>query len=141
MTPTNYVQVPVPEELVPDVMALITRQIRSGASEAHTHEPATSHAMEALVERCYLESEETHRRLLRYLASRPDQWVSFDDIGAEMGYTSPRSLPGTLGAFGRRAKHRYGGFKPFEAEERDSGKWSLRMESAIAAVITKLAQQ
>lgn len=44
-----------------------------------------------------------------------------------MGWTKPRSLPGALGAYGRRAKHRYGGFWPF-TRSRDVATWSYYLE-------------
>jgi hypothetical protein len=70
-----------------------------------------------LVERAYSERKPTHRKLLELLAAKAGTWVSFTEISQPMDYASPRSLPGTLGAFGRCTKHRYGGFRPFDARE------------------------
>ena len=136
----TYINVPVPEALVPEVMALIIKRTQASNDTVTPYKP-TNGAFAALVERSYLESEPSHRKLLNLLADHEDQRLKFSKVSEAMGYTSPRSLPGTLGAFGRRAKHRYGGFKPFEAEEDiTTGEWTLKMDAATAEVIKKVGQ-
>ena len=54
--------------------------------------------------------------------------------------TGRKSLAGSLGAFGRRADHRYGGLKPFESRW-DDGDYlaKLRMSQEVAAWIKAAA--
>ena len=54
-----------------------------------------------------------------------------------MGFDNPRQLPGTLGAYGRRAIHRYGGRWPFDAEIRDFV-WHACMAQWVADIIDEL---
>jgi hypothetical protein len=94
-----------------------------------------------LLTRVYNESEPTFRRLLLLLADRPhpEDPMSFKDVTKQMGWTKPRSLPGALGAYGRRANHRYGGFWPF-TRPWDGGAWSyfLVMDPDVAAFVRDL---
>jgi hypothetical protein len=49
---------------------------------------------------------------LDYLADRPDEWISTEEVGTAIGYTW-NQVAGMLGAFGRRWEHRY----------KESGNW------------------
>lgn len=115
----SYINVPVPEEHVPAVYALL-----AGLQEGH-EAPATPSGRagrtEDLIRRAYVESQDTHRRLMEYLAERSDDWTYSSELAKGLGLSSgSRSVAGMFGAFGRRAKHRYGGVKP----------WDLRWDSA-----------
>ena len=70
-----------------------------------------------LIERAFTESQDdgSMRPLLLFLASQPERKVPYTKISEHLGYDTARSLPGLLGAFGRRSQHRYNGFKPFSA--------------------------
>lgn len=63
--------------------------------------------------RAYDDSYEPHRRLLKVLADRPDRWMYSDELARVLELSGgSKSLAGMLGAFGRRAKHRYSGLTP-----------------------------
>ena len=60
------------------------------------------------VRRNWEESPDALKRLIRYLADRPDQWVLIDELARGIYEDGDRSkLAGVLGAFGRRSKNRY----------------------------------
>jgi hypothetical protein len=138
----EYVQFPVPANRVADVAVFLY-----GGSEAMpkaTPQPQVPMSVEQhheLLTRVYVESEPTFRRLLLLLADRPhpEDPMSYKDVTKNMGWTKARSLPGALGAYGRRANHRYGGFWPFERTW-DTGAWShhLVMDPDVAAFLRDL---
>lgn len=81
-------------------------------------EPTTPELDVALVRRIYDECwAHAPAAPTEVLASHAGAWVTYADISREMGYDTPRQLPGTLSAFGRRAKHRYGGVSPFDVRK------------------------
>ncbi len=144
-TATHFELVPTPREFVGDVYALLARlmanndeQVRNNLSTAADDEEIT--LTPALIRRMYEDSYEPHRRLFKFLATRPDEWIFPDDIveALELG-NGAKSLAGMLGAFGRRAKHRYGGLRPFESRwDVDAGQSKHRMTAEVAAVIDEL---
>lgn len=91
--------------------------------------------------RLYVESEPTFRRLLMLIADREDPThpMAFGDITRAMGWQTTRSLPGALGAFGRRTKHRYGGYWPL-TRTWDHAEWSnmMAMDKDVAAYLVQL---
>lgn len=115
----------------PVASAPAVEQPQDGEAEV-THEQFL-----AYVEAAYNDSYEKAVPLLEYLADNPDRMVPFSELSKTLGFDSNRSLPGLLGAFGRRAAHRYEGVKPFEAHYRD-GEWHLRMSQDAADVINRL---
>jgi hypothetical protein len=140
--PPEFVQFPVPEDRVADVAMFLY----GGAQATLEALPEAKSELgverrNELLTRVYVESQPTFRRLLLLLAERPnpEDLMSYRDVGLAMGWKEPRSLPGALGAFGRRAKHRYGGFWPFDRTW-DDDEWthSLRMDPAIAAFLLDL---
>lgn len=140
----SYVQFPVPTDRVADVARfLFGADIAMPDAVEAASEPIEMSAeqREELLRRAYVESEPTFRRLLMLLAGRPepDEPMYFADVSEAMGWTSPRQLPGALGAYGRRAKHRYGGFWPFVSDW-DVSAWSyfLVMDPADATFLRNL---
>lgn len=150
----DMVYVPVPESLYADVLSVIADRLGAQAGTVTpTSEPGASDADEwevipasqvkapeldeALVRRIYAESLDTHQRLLKILASHGGEWITYAALSEEMGYHNPRQLPGTLGAFGRRAIHRYGGVWPFKPNW-TGDHWEARMEPWVADVINDL---
>ncbi len=117
----EFQQVPVPHAFVGDVYAFVAQLMAdNGAAEDATidivppEEEVPEHPTEEMVRRIYEESHETHRRLLKALAARPDEWVSSEELAEALHLSGGRaSLAGTLGALGKRANHRYKGQKPF----------------------------
>lgn len=116
MPQEDFVYVPVPAHLVSEVYALLVRlgAAPSGEAEADARPPVLD---AELVKRMYFESEEHHRQLMRYLADHSDRWHYSGDLAEALNLThGARSLAGMLGAFGRRAKHRYGGQRPWTSD-------------------------
>jgi hypothetical protein len=129
----------------PDVVraAIEAAQGGSGMSTGSVSEfisngkPPDPEGFREMVKRAYLDSNYTAKPLLEFLADNPDRAIPYTEISQALGYPTNRSLPGLLGAFGRRAKHRYGGAKPF-VEEHHNGSWHLRMGQDAADVINGL---
>jgi Family of unknown function (DUF6416) len=130
----NYIQVPVPEEHVPRVIALLADLNRGIADRAGGEGSETASLDEALVTRMYFDSEERHRDLMSYLASRPGEWVFTSELADALNMpTGTKGMAGVFGAFGRRAKHRYGGAKPWEmAWDPARGEAKYRMDPKVA---------
>ena len=84
-----------------------------------------------------MDSEGKARPLLKFLASNPERLIPFPEVSQALGFSNARSLPGLLGAFGRRAEHRYRGVWPFERKLAD-GEWHLWMSQEAAEVIRPL---
>ena len=141
---TEFVSVPVPVQHVTAVYELIARLDAAGqpSPEGAPSNDGTSAALtQPLVERMYRDSEGAHRRLLEYLAEHPGEWLDSQSVADGLGLQFGRkSLAGSLGAFGRRADHRYGGLKPFESHW-DPGQYlvELRMSQEVAAWIKAAA--
>ncbi len=140
----EFVSVPVPVGYVTAVYELIARL---DAAEQPSPDPAPSGGgvsaalTQPLVKRMYRDSEDAHRRLLEYLAARPDEWLDSQSLADGLGLPFGRkSLAGSLGAFGRRADHRYGGLKPFESHwDPEQYLVQLRMSQEVAAWIKAAA--
>jgi hypothetical protein len=115
----RYIDVPVREEFIPAVIELLADLERGGrGSQKSPDQPTPSDSPQfgqELVTRMYDESETRHRELLRFLAGRADEWIFTAELAAALGVASgSKGMAGMFGAFGRRAKHRYGGLKPWE---------------------------
>lgn len=90
-----------------------------------------------VIRQAYLDSKEKAKPLLEYLADNPGREVSYPEISEHLGFPTSRSLPGLLGAFSRRADHRYGGVQPFERRYTSAG-WRLYMSHENAELINEL---
>lgn len=126
--PTVYVQVPVPAELVVDVMAFVVE--RSG------HDDRTHADFGALIARSYEESTQEMRRVLDVLVDRSPSWVLLAEVRDVLGLSSVHMLPGVLSSFSRRWRGRYGqddATLPFD--KRGSGeqrRYRMRPDAAAA---------
>ena len=144
--PTDYVMFPVQEDRVPDVARFLygadeaTSEAMPEASDEPKVPPSEEQRNELLT-RIYVESEPRFRRLLMLVADREDPTcpMAFGEISHTMGWPTARSLPGALGAFGRRTKHRYGGYWPLHRYW-DHAEWSnfMTMDKDIAAFLVRL---
>jgi len=142
----EFINVPVPVQHVTAVYELIARLAAGGGPDRTevSVSPEKGKAptlSEGLVSRMYGESEPAHRRFLEYLAEHPDQWLDSQSVADGLGLEHGRkSLAGSLGAFGRRAEHRYGGLKPFESHW-DPGSYlvKLRMSQEVATWVKAAA--
>lgn len=137
---SHYVQVPVREEHVSKVIAFLADLDRGVqmSSPASSDEAGPEIFLDStLVIQMYLDSEERHRRLLDYLASRAGDWVYTSEIAEALAVTTgSKGMAGIFGAFGRRAKHRYRGAKPWElAWDATRGEAKYRVDSEVAAWI------
>lgn len=137
----EFINVPVPAEHVTKVFELVASLEAESRPDSGSSGANTDSLTEALVTRMYRESEGAHRRLLEFLASHPDEWLDSQAIADGLGLQFGRkSLAGSLGAFGRRADHRYGGLKPFESRW-DDGEYlaKLRMSQEVATWVKAAA--
>lgn len=132
----QFISVPVPHQYVTQVYELVARLAAgaSGTTDAPANGGDPDALTEALVERMYEESEGPHRRLMLYLADYPGQWLGTSEVAKGLGLSSgARSLAGSLGAFGRRAEHRYQGRKPWVSRwnpERNEAEHRMSQEVA-----------
>lgn len=137
----GYVMMAIPAELVPAVVELVEGQDRAfpGLSVAiAASEDGFVYGWDAnAVRRAYKESADKMRAILRFLASRPDQEVSTEEIAeaidAKFGWNT---VAGMLGAFGRRCANRYGKPKPmWEYRYDDRGRTLITMPGKAAETI------
>ena len=100
-------------------------------------EEESPEAMVALAKRAYRESNGKMNPLLDFLADNPDRAIPFTEATTALGFDSARSMPGLLGAFGRRANHRYDGKWPFKTMWQN-GAWHMLMTQEAAEAIREL---
>lgn len=89
------------------------------------------------------QSDKAMRSVLKALASRPGEWLSTEVLAeAVSGSANSNTIAGTLGAFGRRCKSRYGlETKPYERKyEHGVGK-VYRMSKQIAQQVLKALEK
>lgn len=137
----QYVQIPVPEHLVPDVMALIVARTEATAATPAPSVGSASFLTASEVPKAWEASAMPMRKVLAYIAARPGKNVAGDELAKVLGKTDRgHSIAGMMGAFGKRMKNRHGGRWPFEAKwNAVDARWEYCMPASIAAVISKLA--
>lgn len=133
----QYVAVPVPAQLVPQVMAFITESLgATGDSGQWT---------ERELRKLWVRSAQNMRATLALLAEAKGAPVTGDEIAKKAlgkeakGY----SVAGMMGAFSRRMKGQHKGKSPIVAEyDADVGIWTYRIASTeVAATFLKLWAQ
>jgi hypothetical protein len=143
----QFEPVPTPRQFVGEVYALLARLMGTAApdraEEANTNGGGDLGPLatdEALIRRIYEESEEAHRRLLKRLAESADEWVLASELASDLGlHAGAKSLAGSLGALGKRSKHRYENRRAFYSEwDHIKGETRHMMPSPVAKVIEKL---
>ena len=142
----SYVLFPVPEHRVAEIASYLYPEA-SGAElqaqeETSISTPISVEQRNELLARIYVESEPPFRALLMLLANRGEvsEPMYYGDIlDAHPEWSSSRSVAGAMGAFSRRAEHRYGGYWPFDRAW-DEDEWShyLTMEVDVAAFLFRL---
>ncbi|WP_148261095.1 hypothetical protein [Conexibacter woesei] len=142
VTVATYTMFPVPTERVEEVARYLFAAVEPAPEpQPESYEPESAEERDELLRRVYVESEPMFRRLLHLIAERedPSEPMSYADIGSAMEFTSARSLPGMLGAYGRRSKFRYRGWDPFRRSW-DGEAWShyLAMDPDVAALVRRL---
>ena len=103
----ELVPVQVPRRHLAAVYAFIARLEQEPGAMEPAPQPAGPAWSEALVARAYRESDSRMRRILEYLASRPEERIPTGDVVGHLG-EEPLKLAGAMGAFGRRVANRYG---------------------------------
>ena len=81
------------------------------------------------------------RKLLVLMTGRkqPERPLDYGSISKELGYPNRRSLPGLLGAYGRRAKHRYNGYWPVQAHwDAEQWSWMMWMRADVAEALREI---
>ncbi|XXT25072.1 hypothetical protein WME94_26415 [Sorangium sp. So ce429] len=146
----NYINVPVPEGLVPEVMALIAT--RSGAAapvatkvkdsdEAPAGvESASAEWTEIELRKLWDESGKAMREALGLMVAHSGKAVSGDQIAKALGKKERgHTVAGMMGAFGRRLKHRHKGRWPFTARwNAVDAYWEYKMDASVAANLAKV---
>jgi hypothetical protein len=142
---SEFVYIPVPTSSAPAVYKLLAglgESSETSAAPADVEQiPEEVRRDAALVERMYRESHEGHRRLMEYLAASPGAWFYTSEIGTALDHENgAKGVAGMLGAFGKRANHRYGGHKPWETEWDGSREEARhRMDAETAETISTIA--
>jgi hypothetical protein len=140
----EIVYVPVPKQYLANVyqkLAELTSKA-AAAGGADAHKGSSALLDDQMLRRIYDESLEPHRRLMGLMAEHPDEWRYSSEIAADLELEhGARGLAGMLGAFGRRAKHRYSELKPWESRW-DSAREEMRhmMPANVAKTIRALAE-
>jgi hypothetical protein len=146
----DFVEIAVPAEHVMRVYAFLADLERGHDPEQNsTPEPTTPDAPHDkkltadLVARMYRDSEQRHRDLLRFLADHHGTWIFTSDIENWLGVTTgSKGMAGMFGAFGRRAKHRYSGLKPWVSEWDDAhGEARYLMTAEVGEWIQQAAKE
>ncbi len=143
----EFLYFPVPRRWAPDMYTWIAQreQVESSTPTTSTATLPEAEApvdLPALIERMYRDSHPAHQKLLTFLAAHPDEWFYTSDLAEALELPhGNKSLAGMLGAFGRRAAHRYDGKKPWISEW-DSVRYESRhtMTQEVADVINGLAK-
>ncbi len=139
----RYVQVPVPEEHVPKVYALLADLDRGEVAAPPEAAPAEEPVLDQeLVTRMWKESEPRHRRLMEFLAANAGQWFFTGELAEALEVASGRrGMAGVFGAFGRRSSHRYGGLTPWQLDWNPDEKREVkyRMNQEVAAWVEAAA--
>jgi hypothetical protein len=143
---SDLVQVAVPRELVLDVYRLIAERAEAAPSPSRVDTPDADGLPEdwsaSLIRRMYRESARQMTAILDALVDRAGEVVPATDLIEVLSRsrTEPADssvLGGTLGAFGRRVKNRYGMEQwPFSARwDADESQVMYRMSHRVAQLI------
>jgi len=144
----KFIYMPVPEEWAPAMYAKLgeladqhgSAAVTNGDTPVEAEQPKPA-LDEPLVKRMYDDSYEAHKEFLRFLAEHPGEWFYTSELGKELKKDrGARAIAGMLGAFGRRAKHRYAGLKPWHSKwDRSVGEARHTMDPEIAEIIRRIA--
>ena len=138
--PDDTVYVPVPKQFLSSIYGKLAELMGGSGTTIGTE--VRPQLDDQMVRRIYDDSLEPHRRLMRLMAVHPDEWRYSGEIAADLELENgARGLAGMLGAYGRRAKHRYGGLKPWESQW-DSAREEMRhmMPGSVAEVIRTIGE-
>ncbi|MBL8680169.1 MAG: hypothetical protein JNK05_13420 [Myxococcales bacterium] len=145
----EYVSVPVPSHLVVEVMGFIHSRLQGNAvpepTSADEDAEAAVEASDAWPEdelrKLWNDSEGNMRIVLTLLARKGGAPIPSQEIAAVLGKPERgHAVAGTMGALGRRLKHRHGGRSPFSVGYNAlARRWEYTMPVTNASVIAKIA--
>ncbi len=145
MSTDELVVVMVPKKHLAKVYGYIAKLDEPSASTAASavngvHSSASDEWTPSRIRTAVQQSPPAMKDILRALASRPNEWVPTHDLaGAIQGNDNAtwKTVAGTLGAFGRRVKNRYGlESLPFERRWDHTARCKMnRMSADIAKLI------
>lgn len=139
----EFISIQVPVERVQEVYELLGRPpARPSVLHAFTEDGHTAGWTPALLDRMFVESSSSMRRILVAIAQQSPGWVTTADI-AEASELTTRQVASALGPFEKRVRGRYGmALWPFEAREFvDAGVFKYSMPTGTAAQIGALAER
>jgi hypothetical protein len=137
------VQVLIPKQYVVEVYRFVgdlasRKQVANvGTSVVEADDDQARWLDAKLVKRAWDDSSTAMRIILRYLAEHKGEWVSIADVAHQLAPDADaHTVAGTLGAFSRRIKNRYGQYRwPFEWKIGENGSGSVYMMKADFAVM------
>jgi len=147
MVDQQFVSVPVPARLVPDVFQFVLDKTRAGSTpELASEAPSEWSAAELAL--FFSASSKNPRAIMECLAARPGESLTTADFAGAIGKRrdDPRgtwSVAGVLGAIQKSAKRNFGRDWPFECAYSSDGEtyyYSMpeRYASVIAAEAARL---
>jgi hypothetical protein len=131
----DLVNVAVPRRHLARVYGLIAELDGGGIA---TPAPAAGNGNDewtpSRIRRMVQESDTAMRAILTALATHPEEWLTTTNLAAAIGGSADwNTVAGTLGAFGRRRKSRYGlDTMPYERRRQPGVGKVLRMPKEIA---------
>jgi hypothetical protein len=140
----DFVSVPVPLERVQEVYELLARKpSRPPMDQVVTEEGYQEGWNQALLDRMFVESSGSMRRILSVIAELSPAWVTTAGIADASGLTA-KQVVASLGPFEKRVRGRYGMDRwPFESREFvDAGvvkyRMSLETSNRIMALMSEV---
>jgi hypothetical protein len=139
----EMVQVLIPKQYVVEVYRFVADLVGGekvanvGTSVVEADDDQVRWLDAKLAKRAWDDSSTAMRTILRYLGEHKDEWVSIADVAQQLAPNADaHTVAGTLGAFTRRSKSRYGQFRwPFEWKLAENGSGSMYMMPARFAVM------
>jgi hypothetical protein len=136
MSTQQYVPVYVPEEHLPTVLDVLTSLL----SPASRTDPDDAGWSDEMLERLYWDSSGSLTTILVTLASRPNEWVTADELakalGPDMGW---RSVAGALGPLTRKMKAYGMKSWPFRLrKDSKTDRLTYRMDPRTASILLTL---
>lgn len=130
----NYIMVPVPDEMVPEVMELITKR----TTVATDIQISPQRTWDDTLQQLWPQLDAPIKTFLKTLAKQMGQWVPTGDLLKPLG-KSRSQIAGMLGAFGRRCRNHYNGKIPFDKTwDKASRQYTYRVPPSVAQILNKL---
>ncbi len=137
------VQVLIPKQYVVEVYRFVAdlasheKVMHIGTSVVEADDDQARWLDAKLAKKAWDESSTAMQTILRYLIGHKDEWVSIADLARQLAPNADaNTVAGTLGAFSRRIKSRYGQVRwPFEWKSGENGSGSVYMMPAQFAVM------